>query len=351
MRLAVLPAFDDESAKSQYSVSFARQRQRMTNIVLRFDMRCPSFGTPSNELYSEAISMCEWGDQNGFNIVQFSEHHGVEDGYLPSPIVLGAAVAARTEQMLLRFALITLPFHDPLRIAEDLAVLDNISNGRVHAIFGGGYALHEFDMFGISPKDRPQLMEEGIQTIRRAWRGEAFEYQGRQVRITPTPIQPNGPEIWMGGNSPAAARRAARICQGFYTAEKDLYQHYFDEATRLGQKPTPWWDIGFGFLHVSEDPEKTWQAIGPFLAHELNSYSEWTAQITGEPFQALDVDTVRATGLYPVLTPEQAIEYAKERGTDGNVTLHPLCGGMPPELGWESLRLFVDEVLPAINPA
>ncbi len=321
----------------------------MTNIVLRFDMRRPSFSVPAAELYRAAIEQAAWADQNGFDIVQFSEHHGVEDGYLPSPIVLASAIASHTEKLRLRFALITLPFHDPLRIAEDLAVLDNISNGRVHAIFGGGYAQHEFAMFNVSTADRPRLMETGIEAIKQAWTGEPFNYQGRTVRITPTPVQRPGPEIWMGGSSPAAARRAARLCDGFYTAEADMYQHYFDEAQRLGKQPQPWWDIGFGFLHVAEDPEQSWQQLAPYLCHELNSYAEWTAQLSGEAFTPLTPEAVRATGLYPILTPEQAIEYARERGADGNITLHPLCGGMPPELGWESLHLFASEVLPAIR--
>lgn len=321
----------------------------MTHVIIRFDMRCPSHSVDAATLYQAALDQAQWADSNGFDIVQFSEHHGSDDGYLPSPIVLGAAIAARTSNLLLRFALITLPLHDPLRIAEDLAVLDIISQGRVHVVFGGGYAPHEFEMFGHQLSQRPQLMEDGISAIQQAWTGQPFDYRGRRVQITPTPLQRPGPEIWMGGSSPAAARRAARLCDGFYTAEQDLYQHYFDEAERLGKQPPPWWDIGFGFLHVTETPDACWDQLAPYICHELNSYAAWTAAATGTDFTPMDADTIRGLGLYPVLTPQQAIDYAAERGRDGNVTLHPLCGGTPPELGWASLKLFASAVLPTIR--
>ena len=111
----------------------------MPNLVMRFDMRNPDFGADTQSLYDAAIEMAIWAEDHGFDILQISEHHGTDDGYLPSPMVLASAMLARTPRIRLRFSLIILPLNDPLKIAEDLAVLDVISHGRVEPIFGGGY--------------------------------------------------------------------------------------------------------------------------------------------------------------------------------------------------------------------
>src|ERR1700761_8422980 len=161
----------------------------MPNLNLRFDMRNPQPGTDKAELYKAAIEMAVWADARGFDTVQFSEHHGSPDGYLPSPIVLAAAVAARTKRLKIRFGVLLLPLHDPIRLAEDLAVLDIVSNGRLTVAFGAGYAAHEFEMFGVDLKDRVKLIEEGIAAIKSAWTGEPFIYRGRRARVMPTPVQ------------------------------------------------------------------------------------------------------------------------------------------------------------------
>ena len=107
----------------------------MPDILLRFDMRNPAFGADREALYRAAIEMAVWADEQGLYGVQFSEHHASEDGYLPSPLVLAAAIAARTQRLRLRIALILLPLNNPLKVAEDLAVLDVISGGRVEVVF------------------------------------------------------------------------------------------------------------------------------------------------------------------------------------------------------------------------
>ena len=93
----------------------------MTQLVIRFDMRNPQPGTPKAALYEAALEMAVWADRAGFDILEVSEHHGAEDGYIPSPVVLAAAFAARTKKIRIRLTMVTLPFNHPLRIAEDIA--------------------------------------------------------------------------------------------------------------------------------------------------------------------------------------------------------------------------------------
>src|SRR5580693_4719544 len=115
---------------------------------LRFDFRNPEFaGTTMADRYAAALEMAEWADRLGCANISISEHHGSPDGYLPSPIPMLAAMAARTKVVRLTIAALIAPFHDPIRLAEDLVVLDNLSNGRVNLIVAGGYVREEFEMF------------------------------------------------------------------------------------------------------------------------------------------------------------------------------------------------------------
>ncbi|MFP8874353.1 MAG: LLM class flavin-dependent oxidoreductase, partial [Myxococcota bacterium] len=112
----------------------------MPMFGLRYDLRCPPFAeATSADLVEAAIEQCAWADERGFASVTLSEHHGAEDGYLPSPLVLAAAMAARTRRIRIVLAALIAPLQDPLRLAEDIAVLDVISKGRVIPVLSGGY--------------------------------------------------------------------------------------------------------------------------------------------------------------------------------------------------------------------
>ena len=130
------------------------------------------------------------------------------------------------------------PFHDPLRLAEDVAVVDLPSKGRLDLVLTNGYVPQEFAMFGRSLAGRPRLATLAVETLRKAWTGEPFEHEGRTVRVTPTPFQPGGPPITLGGSSEAAARRAARIGDDFMPSTPEIWAYYRDEVQRLG-RPDP----------------------------------------------------------------------------------------------------------------
>src|SRR5215469_12722313 len=111
----------------------------MTELLLAFDMRAPDFGADPVALYRAAVEQSAWADRHGFSSVTVMEHHATTDGYLPSPIVLGSAIAGVTKAVDVRLSLILLPLYDPLRAAEDLAVLDLVSEGRLRLTVGLGY--------------------------------------------------------------------------------------------------------------------------------------------------------------------------------------------------------------------
>ncbi len=105
------------------------------------------------------------------------------------------------------------------------------------------------------------------------------------------------------------------------------------------------------FLHVAEDPEAAWAEIAPHALHEMNAYGEWMHDTgTAGPYQPTrDAETLRQTGAYRVVTPEECLELARALGSDGVLILHPLMGGLAPELGWSSLELFASKVLPELS--
>ncbi len=185
-------------------------------FTMRFDMRVSDRSKASaSQLYAAALDMAEWGEANGCLMAVVSEHHGSSDGYLPSPLILAAALAGRTRKLAIQVAALIVPLHDPIRLAEDMAVLDIVSGGRVSYVVAVGYREAEFAMFGHELKARGRRMDESLETLRRAWTGESFEYQGRPVCVTPVPATAGGPPMLMGGNTPVAVRRAARFGLGF----------------------------------------------------------------------------------------------------------------------------------------
>jgi alkanesulfonate monooxygenase SsuD/methylene tetrahydromethanopterin reductase-like flavin-dependent oxidoreductase (luciferase family) len=321
-------------------------------ILLRYDMRAPGFGASPAELYAAALEQAAFGDAQGFDAVQLSEHHGTDDGYLPSPLVLAAAIAGRTARIRLEIAALILPLHDPLRVAEDVAVLDLASGGRVELVIGAGYVPGEFAMFDRAIADRPRLVEEGMRALELAWTGEPFEYRGRIVRVTPRPLQRPRPALALGGSSPAAARRAARLADRFLPAVPSLWKPYRAERERLGLPVPPAGKVGPLFLHVAEDPDSAWDRIAPHALHEANAYGRWMAETgTAGPYRPLaDADALRSSGLYRVVTPDECVALAESLGAHGTLLLHPLMGGLAPELGWSSLELFAAKVLPRIRP-
>jgi alkanesulfonate monooxygenase SsuD/methylene tetrahydromethanopterin reductase-like flavin-dependent oxidoreductase (luciferase family) len=323
-------------------------------FLLRFDMRAPSEGPADiRDLYDAAVEMSVWGEQNGAASVVLSEHHASPDGYLPAPLLLAAAIAARTTTVPVTVAALLVPLYDPVHLAEDMAVLDVMSRGRVAYIAGLGYRPEEYAMFGRSLAERGRRMEACLTVLQRAWSGEEFTYEGRTVRVTPPPTTPGGPFLMYGGGTAAAARRAARFGLGFFaqTWAPGLEDAYREECERQGNDagmcviPT----VGAATtIFVAEDVDRAWEQIGPFMLHDARMYASWLLDApAASKSTALTIDALRAeSGAYRVLTPAAAVDYVRTYGT---LALHPLCGGCPPELAWETLHLVADQVLPALR--
>jgi alkanesulfonate monooxygenase SsuD/methylene tetrahydromethanopterin reductase-like flavin-dependent oxidoreductase (luciferase family) len=317
---------------------------------LRFDFRNPSFaGTTPADRYAAALEMAEWADARGCVSIAISEHHGSPDGYLPSPLPVVAAMAARTTNVRFMVAALIAPFYDPIRLAEDMVVLDHLSKGRVDLIVAGGYVREEFDMYGVPMNERVKRVTETVRTLKAAFTGAPFEFRGRTVQVTPAPYRDGGPTLLLGGSSEAAARRAARIADGFLPSVPEVWGFYRDEVQKLGRPDPGESPIGQNrIVALAEDAEAGWAQMSPYFLHEMNAYGKWQAEnVSAASYHHVrDLDELRATGDYTVLTPEQHIDELKQAPFPF-AFFHPLCGGIPPELAWSSLRLFERDVMPA----
>ncbi len=325
----------------------------MPRLRLSFDLRRPHFATASAaELAATMLDICAWADDLGFDLVYFGEHHGAEDGYLPSPLTASAAVAGRTSRIRFRPILLT-PLYHPVRLAEDLAVADLLSGGRMSPVFAAGYRAPEFDMFDVGLRERRSRVIEAIEVCKSAWTGQPFEFRGRTITVTPTPAQRPRPPIIMGAAAEAPARRAAHIADGFDPAEPRAWEYYRDECLKLGRDPGPWVPRSPTFLYVTHDPDAAWKEIGPNLLHAANTYARWiaeSAQGSSEWYPPINsVDELRDGGSYQLVSPERCVAIAHELGPDGHLILRPLFGGTEPKRAWESLRLFESEVLPHLD--
>jgi alkanesulfonate monooxygenase SsuD/methylene tetrahydromethanopterin reductase-like flavin-dependent oxidoreductase (luciferase family) len=316
------------------------------STTVSFDMRAPAFGTPTARLYGAALDMAAYADRIGVGRIGLMEHHGSEDGYLPQPFVMGGAVAAVTKKCTIMLGAVILPLHDPVKVAEQMAILDLISNGRLNVIFGAGYVRSEFDMFGVSLRDRGRLLDDGIDIILRALRGERFEANGRPVYVRPLPIQRPEDIVFVGGGVAASARRAARFGVGFGPMRADLIPIYEEECRRLGREPGKYARPSHrlpGIITLSEDPERTWSLLEPHALHVVSEYAKWAAQEENSksPFQGLTtIGALRKSGVFAVWTPDELMANADKVEDKGTFGFQPLVGGFPPAEGWKSLELL-----------
>jgi len=319
-------------------------------FTLRFDMRAPDAGAPASSLYPAALEMAEWAETHGLILLVVSEHHAADDGFLPSPLPMAAALAARTRCVPIAVSALILPLYNPVRLAEDIGVLDHLSGGRVSYTLGIGYRSEEFESLGVDYHRRGEIAESHLAVLLKALDGQRFAADGRRVLARPAPE--GKVRLSYGGGTPQAARRAARFGLGFNAQNNlpEVVEAYHDECARLGRVPGRLQQPRPGFpttVFVADDVDRAWAEIGPYLLHDAVSYADGHHDPNIVSLStAGTIDALRAAnGSHRIYSVEQAVEAIAR---DGVLSLHPLCGGLPPDLAWPYLRRVVDQVMPAV---
>jgi alkanesulfonate monooxygenase SsuD/methylene tetrahydromethanopterin reductase-like flavin-dependent oxidoreductase (luciferase family) len=334
---------------------------RNVKIGYQFDFRNPpGSGRDFADLYREMFRQAERAEELGFDSLWLTEHHFTDDGYLPSMIPMAAALAARTTRVTIGTYVLLAPFHHPVKLAEDTAVTDVISNGRLRLGLGLGYRPEEFEGFGIPRNERLGRTLETIEIMRRAWTGERFDFAGkyfnfRGVRVLPRPVSRPHPEILWGAAATKAIERAARMDLGFAcVGGRREIGIYHDALKAQGKDPARFSVVSSRVVHIAPSVEQAWAEAGPAMMYQAELYAQWIAVGYGrDPKQSFirpDPDRLKRSG---ILGPVDHVRRRIEEVIDETpMTEFIVCGQLPgldPAKAWQSLELFGKEILPSIR--
>jgi probable F420-dependent oxidoreductase len=306
-------------------------------------------------------------ENSGFDSVWVSEHHFVDDGYMPSMLVMCAAIAQATERVQIGTGVLLAPLIDPLRLAEDAATVDLLSNGRLILGLGAGWRPEEFEAFGVGMDERAGRIRETVAVLHGAWSGEAFSFQGKHfsysnVNVTP---KPNGIPIWIGGFAPSAVKRAGRIADGFlgsssgtsgiegFARAKELA---LEGLTNAGRDPG-----AFSFaLHVpvfARGGDDAWPAVREYYQYLRWKYGDMagahgsTNATSPPPMTDEQEAQMRATIICG--SPDQVVEeigaFRDALGDDVHFICRSDFPGMPQDMELELIDTLGSQVIAALR--
>jgi probable F420-dependent oxidoreductase len=322
----------------------------------------PPRGEHLERSIDEVIAEAQLAESVGFDSCFFGEHHQDKDGFLPSPLIVATAVAARTTTLRVGTSVILLPLHHPVRLAEDAITLDLVSKGRLVIGVGIGYQPADFDAYAVPMDERLARFEESVALLRLCWAGERFSFRGKHytledVTITPRPFQKNGPPLWIGASVPAAARRAGRIADGFVGTPStglanatSLATVYKDAAREAGR---PAQVVQMRDAWVANSRAEADAVYGPHVLTAYKYYwdnklAEFRSIPAGTPFTLEALAPDRLVIGEPETCVREFQRWSKATGADYFLLRlrHAHSGGPPHDKIMEAIRLFGERVLP-----
>jgi alkanesulfonate monooxygenase SsuD/methylene tetrahydromethanopterin reductase-like flavin-dependent oxidoreductase (luciferase family) len=243
-------------------------------VGIYFDLRNPArLGVSGSSLYGATLELCEEAEHLGADSLWLSEHHLFADGYLPQPLVFAAAAAARTKRVRIGTAILLPGLRHPVHIAEEAAVVDLISAGRLDLGFGAGYRPPEYALFDAEFAGRYGVTDERVHQLRAIW---------SEGVVTPSPVQ-NPVPIWLGYQGPQGAARAGRLGVGLLSVNPLLVEPYVRGLVEGGHDPRTARMSGLIPGFVTEDPERDWGTVSRHLAYQWDSYLEYRVEGTDQP--------------------------------------------------------------------
>lgn len=318
-------------------------------VGILFDLRNPEpWQRPWPDVYARALEICEAADRLGGGGVWFSEHHRFVDGYLPQVLTFAAAAAARTRRLRIGTSVVLPALRQPAQLAEEAAVVDLISGGRLELGMGAGYRVPEYELFGADIGKRFATTERHIREIRRLWEEKV---------ISPLPVQRPVP-MWGGFYGPRGARLAGRLGIGLLHISRTGYEHYQAGRREAGLDPDQGRVGDLLPIVLADDPDAAWPRIAPHLAHQMNTYRRHAVEGTGAPVPPpVDPDQLRKPHTegpmltLQVLTPEDAATRIRAV-TDGlpveKLIFWASIAGMPDDLVERNVELLCTKLPPLL---
>ena len=315
--------------------------------------------------YRDYLELVRKVEEVGLDSAWVSEHHFAADGYLPSLTEMLAAFAAVTERIELGTGVVLAPFHDPIRLAENFAVVDQISGGRVISGFGIGWRDEEFREFNIPVRTRVRRLEEIVEILRLAWNEERFSYSGKYYRYDDVAVIPKParmPPIFIGGFVDDAIRRAGRIGDGYLSsrAQPERVAQAFamaaEERKKAGRDGPPLVGV-LQNAFVTENPDRDWPMVRDGIGHQLGVYTGWRegTDLPGKPLEVKppDEEVIRKSTAYG--TPDQVVDFlqpvieALGGYPEGHLILRLHYPGMDAEPAARAIELLGKEVAPRLK--
>jgi alkanesulfonate monooxygenase SsuD/methylene tetrahydromethanopterin reductase-like flavin-dependent oxidoreductase (luciferase family) len=322
----------------------------------------PSRPEPLAQVYADFIDDVVYAEQLGLDFAWSSEHHFAPDGWSPAQLPILGHIAARTSRIELGTNLFLLPFHHPLRVAEDVATVDILSNGRLTGFaVGSGSIEDEFQTYNIPSKERWGRLFEALHIIRESFANEVYDHTGKywqfpNIRMTTKPVQQPFP-LWVGGFGQQLITRAGR--EGYHLQGGGAHVQAYVEARReAGHDP-----LGFNYQvfssgHVSDSWDRAWDEAQEGLHHFRTFYvqRDWIA-MAGRPIPPVPpIEHMRhasnPTGPLPVGSPEDVLKVLEPMLKNSLVTHYGFAfrsAAMPTSVVRHSMDLFAHEILPVLK--
>ena len=324
-------------------------------------------GRPLRQGFAAALKEIQFAEKLGMTTMMISSQHFEENDILPSPFVACSFIAAQTKKIRLGPGILLFPLaYNPIHVAEDGAVFDALSDGRLNFATGQGFRKEEFAGFGISRKERPSRVREGTNIIRKLWTEDHVSHDGQywklnDVTLRPKPVQKPNPPIWVSAETESAVRIAGEVGDGWFADPKQPMaivrrnaKAFHEEYRKAGRDPKRA-EIGiWREFYVSETDKKAWEEAGNTMREEFAKYLSWSHLVDDEgkiiPPHRTDLLDDLVRDRFVIGGPERCIEALKEYKEVGvtNFVAHIQFVGLPTELVQKAMRLLMEKVAPNV---
>ena len=331
------------------------------NVGFTIELRNPpQWRRPWIECWNDTFDWIVNAEKAGYDYVWVTEHFFQEDGYGPSMPAMIAVLCERTSTIRIGSGIYVLPLHHPVQLAQEAAVLDHLSGGRLNVGLGVGHRLLEYTAFGVPRQERGARMEEGLKVLKAAWTEHPFSFDGRffhydRLEVRPEPLQRPHPPIWVAATTIPAAERAGRHGAHLHASSVDteLYDAYRRELVRAGFDPgAARISNSWSATVTTDDPEAVWERNKAAYFHRYDFYGQIRSELGDPPLHGSSPVTDEYKGMELIGPPEWVLEQiepvAKSLGVT-DITLVAPAAGLDQRDVSESFRLLAQDVLPVLK--